>query len=134
MIKAIKAYLVRLVEYAKSCYQSSSVIVMSTMEQTTWYNQARAFQAKLAKRQGLVWSIGAASIGSMLDFLIVAFIGVILLYQFTPLFEGEAATANISNSTTSQFGEIVSWLLPVLGFLGIIYLGVRFVRGKKGIG
>ena len=91
-----------------------------------------AWRSRLYLQKTLQGQAGFAIIESLITILL----GVILVYNFAPMFESNADTTNITNPTTKSFGDLGSWIIPVLAFLGLIFMGYRtFFKGKaKGAG
>lgn len=75
--------------------------------------------------------VGAIAIKGLIEGLILAFIGLMFLFQFIPQLEGEASTDNISNSFVASMGDMAVWVIPVLAIVGVLYLGFNFIRSGR---
>lgn len=79
--------------------------------------------------------MGTSKVAGIFTAIILIFIIIMFIVQFTPTMETEISSANITNTTTSMFVDMIPWVIPVLAVAGVIVtaVGVFFAyRSRKG--
>lgn len=74
--------------------------------------------------------VGAISVGTLIQTIILAFVAFIFIISFTPTIEG-TSTANISNSFTKSMAEMAKWVIPVGAIVGVLYGVFRLFQSSR---
>lgn len=87
--------------------------------------------AKVIKPFFLTCQRGAIALTALLSSLIIAFIALIFIVQFTPMVETDVSSANITNNFTSSMIDMAVWILPVGGIVAVFYGIFSMFRGRN---
>lgn len=74
--------------------------------------------------------MGGGMLKGVLTGIIVIFIAILFIVQFTPTMESNISSANITNTTTSMLVDLSKWVVPTLAILGVILGGFSFFRSR----
>ena len=78
---------------------------------------------------------GSVNLKALMTTIIIAFIALIFIVQFTPTIETNVSSANITNTFTSSMVDMAVWILPVGAVVGVIFGIIKlFGGGRKGGG
>jgi hypothetical protein len=74
---------------------------------------------------------GSVPIKMVFEGMLFILLGGIVVYTLVPVFETNATTANITNPTTKTFGDLASWIIPALAFVGLIFVTIQMFLSWK---
>ena len=93
------------------------------------------FQLRVAVKFAKVAAqAGSVNLKALMTTIIIAFIALIFIVQFTPTIETNVSSANITNTFTSSMVDMAVWILPVGAVVGVIFGIIKLFGGGRSKG
>ena len=66
--------------------------------------------------------------------IIIIFIALLFIVNFTPTIESEISSSNITNTTTSMLVDMSEWVIPVVALVGVIIAAFALFKATRSRG
>lgn len=119
---------VRLFKGVVSFFKGAVAVVKGALAVVRFQLRVAVKFAKVAAQAGSV------NLKALMTTIIIAFIALIFIVQFTPTIETNVSSANITNTFTSSMVDMAVWILPVGAVVGVIFGIIKLFGGGRSKG